>query len=114
MTSINLTRRKLRIAGAAFALSAGLVACGNTNEAPTTVSDGLYNVTIEFSGVGGKQDIVVTAADGTRGTYTMTSGGIVRLAPGTYTITGPAVGGKTPATQTITVTNAAQTVKLVY
>lgn len=114
MTLKNLTRRKLHIAGAAFALSAGLVACGNNNDTPATINDGRYAVTIELSGVSGKQDIVVTAADGTKGTYTLQSGSILRLVPGTYTISAPTVGDKTPAPQTITVTNTAQTVKFQY
>lgn len=111
---MTLTRKNLRLAGAAFALSAGLVACGNNNTTVTPINDGLYNVTVELVGVSGRQSITVTDSSGNASTYTMNSGGIVRLAPGTYTISAPTIGATTPAAQTITVTNAVQTVTFTY
>ncbi|WP_135227753.1 hypothetical protein [Deinococcus fonticola] len=118
MKLVNLTRKQLRITGAAFALSAGLVACGNNDSTSTPISDGRYNVTVNFTGVSGKQTITVKAASGTtetaNGTYTMNSGGILHLVPGTYTISMPTIGGKTPTAQTVTVINAAQTITFAY
>lgn len=116
----NLTRlmhTRLKVAGAAFALSAGLVACGGTTTTTPTTTTGLYPVTVTFTGISGAQNVVVTYPNNSTGTFTMLSGGIINLPAGTYTITGPTVTGKTtPAAQTVTLSssNASQTVTFAY
>lgn len=116
--ALKLSRSKLKVAGAAFALSAGLVACSDSTGTTNPTVTGYYPVTVNFTGVSGALGITVTYADNTTsGPFTMNSGGILSLPAGTYTIKAPAVSGKTtPAPQTVTLgpANTSQTVTFAY
>lgn len=116
--TFNLTKlTRMKLAGAAFALSLGFVSCGDSTSNSGTIVSGYYPVTVNFTGVSGSLGIVVRYADDTTGTFNMNSGGIINLPAGTYTITAPDVSGKTtPAPQTVTLSssNVSQTVTFAY
>lgn len=107
-----------KVAGAAFALSLGLVACGNngTNNTGGNTQPGYYPVTINFTGANGAQLFTVAYPGGGTDTFNLKSGAILSLPAGTYTITPPAIGSKTPAAQNITVgpSNPSQTINFAF
>lgn len=105
-------RPALKLAGAVFALSAGLVACdsGNSNTV-TTTTNGTYILTVNYSGVSGPQKVTLTDASGTVRSFNMQSGAGIADLKGIYTVDMPAVNGHTAATaQKVDLTSANQTV----
>lgn len=90
--------------GAVFALSAGLVACNNTQATPTTpVSTTKAALTIKFSGSNKTAVFRVARPDGSVvGDFNMKSGAIMPLDKGTYIVS---VVGSAVAAQTVTLTS---------
>lgn len=110
-------RTRLTLAGAAFALSLGFVACSTTPTNPGgNVNTGLYPLTVKFTGASGAQAIKVDYPTGGSDKFTMNSGGILKLAAGTYNVTAPTNGNKSPATQTVTLgaDNPSQEITFAY
>lgn len=73
--------------GAAFALSAGLVACTSTPPTPTTTASSLAKLTVKYSSSNQTAAVQVSKADGTLlDAFKLKSGAIIELPKGTYIV----------------------------